>query len=906
VEARDALLIGQADLLAQLRSVLEAVERGPAGGVVEGSPGVGKTTLWSTALAGVSPHWVVLLARAVESETTLEATGIADLLGPVAGRVLPALPPPQRAAVEAALLIARPAAPPDSRALGAALLSILRLLAAESPVIVAVDDLQWMDAMSGSALAFAARRLVDERVGVLMTRRDDLPSVPLALPNMVVVRPRPLEADDVGELLRRRGWSLPPVAVRRIHEFTDGNPFYALQVAATLAGRGAELLPDEPLPFPRSLARVIEQRLGTLPDTERDGLLAAALLGAPTLSVVSAATGNSLVRSEEDGIVALDDDRIAFTHPLLAAAVRERATSEERRLMHRRLADAVDGVEQRAHHLAHATVAPDEAVADAIWAAAQQARLRGAASAAAAFADHAVRLTPRSNSQLFAGRLAGAGELWFAVGDHQRAVPLLEEAVATLTPGPGRAGALLTLADGVKHDVSRALPILDRAFAESGDDLLMRSRVLGMRATLRGVVLLDDVEAAQKEAQAALRLAEEAGVPELIVSNLVTLLWLALIHGDSLDELFERAQQFDCPTLPAYWQPERPTFVWRIRSGVGRSVRGPLLEMRRQMEDSGQEENVSVMDYHLADLAIFAGEWDEAQRHAAALTAFAAAVPPSRPVAASIVGLLDALRGDLEEATRVVEAGLRDAAAHDAALFATQLAYVLALIGVSRRQWAQVVESCGDVLERSLRCGLRNVGFLQFWPDLVEAHVHLGATAEAEELTRRLEAEARRQRNAWGLITAGRSRGIVATAHGDLAQAEEAFARALGMPEIEGLPFERARTHLARGSALLRSRRRADARAALETALSGFEALGAPVFAEWTRDELARIAGRRPTQDLTSAQQRVAQLAAAGKQNKEIASQLLISEHTVDSHLRQVYAKLGVKNRTELARRLAH
>lgn len=900
-----ALLIGQDDRLAELRSVLAAVERGPAGAVIEGSPGAGKTSLWSAALAEVPPGWTVLTARAVESEATFESTGIADLLAPVARRVLPLLPSPQRAAVEAALLMKQPPAPLGSRALGAALLSILRLLAAEAPVVVALDDLQWVDAMSGSALAFAARRLVDERVGVLVARRDDTESVTLAVAGTVTVRPRPLDVDEIGELLRHRGWPFPPVVVRRIHDFTHGNPFYALQVAAALARRRGTLLPDEPLPLPDSLTRIIEQRLATLPDEERDGLLAAALLGAPTLSVVVAVTGESLARSEAEGIVARDGDRITFTHPLLAAAVRERAMPEERRLMHLRLADAVDGIEERAHHLGRATTAPDEAVAGVIWAAAEQARLRGAAGAAAAFADHAVRLTPRSDADVLADRLAGAGGLWFAVGDHRRAVPLLEEAIATLAPGTRRADALLTLAEGVKHDVARALPIIDRAVAESEHYPVIRSYALGMRATLRGVVMLDDVQAARNEAQAALLLAEEAAVPELILSSLVTLLWLAMIHGDPLDDLVERAQQFDSGMLPPYWRPERPVFVRRIRSGAGASAREPLHALRRQLEESGEEENVSVMDFHLADLAIFTGEWDEAEHHAAALTAFADRVPPSRPGAAMIAGLLAALRGELEEASRIAEAGLREAAEQNGALFATQIAYVLAIVGVSRRDWAYVVASCGDVLERSLRSGFRDVGFLQFWPDLIEAHVNLGAGAEAEELTERLEEEARRQQNGWGLVAAWRSRGLVAASRGELVRSEEAFASAFGIPEIEALPFERARTHLIHGMTLLRSRRRAEARKALEAARSGFEALGAPLFAEWALEELSRIAGRRSMDDLTAAQQRVAQLAAAGKQNKEIAAYLVISEHTVDSHLRRIYAKLGVKNRTELARRLA-
>jgi predicted ATPase len=252
------VIIGRDHELEQLGGLVAALESGPRVLLLEGEAGIGKTTIWDAGLdAAAATTARVLSARAAQAEMPLAFTSVADLLGDVLDDLLPALPDPQRDALSVALLLSRPRGePPDARAVATAFLASLRALAADRPVVVAVDDVQWLDPPSAATLAFALRRLRTEPVGFLLTRRTPSPS-PLGLdrpPAEITVTRQPvgpLSLAALQRLLRTRlGEVLPRPALRRVHDAAGGNPFFALELARALSGRWGELRPGAPLPVP--------------------------------------------------------------------------------------------------------------------------------------------------------------------------------------------------------------------------------------------------------------------------------------------------------------------------------------------------------------------------------------------------------------------------------------------------------------------------------------------------------------------------------------------------------------------------------------------------------------------------------------------------------------------------------
>ena len=366
----------------------------PSALVVEGEAGIGKTTLW---LAGVEQArglgFRVLAARGAAAESALAYASLADLLGGVDSSAFAGLPDPQRLALDRVLLRANTdSAATDQRAVAAALLSVVEGLAEESPVLLAIDDLQWLDPSSVHVLAFAVRRL-SARVGMLGTVRTDSDGADGAAAWLQLPSPEGIHRIRVGPLslgglhavlFARLGRSLPRPTMVRIQEISGGNPFYALELARAidrgLAGTEASL--------PGTLAELVHARIGSLDPDVQDALLAAACVAAPTVEVVARASTHAgrIVELLEDhaerkGIVSIDGHRLRFAHPLLARGVYTNATPAQRRMMHRRLAAIVEQPELRARHLALAATSGDPQTLQSLDAAAEMARMRGAAGA---------------------------------------------------------------------------------------------------------------------------------------------------------------------------------------------------------------------------------------------------------------------------------------------------------------------------------------------------------------------------------------------------------------------------------------------------------------------------------------------------------------------------------------------
>ena len=463
----------------------------PSGLVVEGEAGIGKTTLWVAAVDQADEQgFRVLSARPSAAESVLAYISLADMLSEVEPEAWAELPDPQRLAIDRMLLRATSdGQATDQRAVAAAFLSVVKGLEVETPVLLAIDDLQWLDASSTQIIGFAARRLSGP-VGVLGTVRSDPDCTDAAwwlqLPRLDAVQRiglGPLSLGGLREVIAERlGRQMSRRAMVRIHEISRGNPFYALELARVMDER----TPSSEVSLPNTLAELVRARIGSLTPDVHNVLLAASCVAAPTVELVARATDSDaegvvalLVDAEDKGIVQIDGHRLDFTHPLLARGVYAVATPAQRREMHRRLAEIVDDPERRARHLAMAVAWGDEHTLACLDGAAEIARKRGAPAAAAELLDLAIGLGGDSPER----RIRSASH-YFNAGDNVRARVLLEGTIGDLPNGPLRAEALsllasLSMAVGNFLD---AAEVLNRALGERDDNLAVRVQWMVMRS----------------------------------------------------------------------------------------------------------------------------------------------------------------------------------------------------------------------------------------------------------------------------------------------------------------------------------------------------------------------------------------------------------------------------------------
>lgn len=406
-------MIGRTAEVAAITAALDG-GRGSAGVVVLcGDAGIGKTTLWLAGIAEATAQgYQVLSCRPSTAEARFSYAALADLLNRISDDVLQALPPVQRRAIEAVLMIGEENLQADERAVAAMLLRVLRVLSAQAPVCLAIDDVQWLDPASLAVIRYALDRLDREPVAVLLAARGIVPEwVGRVRPDdRHVIEVPGLSLSDLRQLLRvRLGANYPRPLLLRLWETSGGNPLFALELAAALARHGGSVMPGEHLPIPANLKELLRTRLRGLSDGARQVARAAAALVLPTVGLVEAAVGPisdvGLAEAVAAGVLEADGDRLRFTHPLLGLAITAGQTPSRRRSLHARLATLAPSAEERARHLALATDGPDERVATAIEAAAEAARERGAPSTAAERAEQAVRLTDPDRR-----RLAGAGQ----------------------------------------------------------------------------------------------------------------------------------------------------------------------------------------------------------------------------------------------------------------------------------------------------------------------------------------------------------------------------------------------------------------------------------------------------------------------------------------------------------------
>lgn len=487
-------LFGRESELRHITAFLDDARSGTAVLVLQGEPGIGKTSLWVRTVSAAKEHgWIVLSCRSAEAEARLSFAALGDLIGAVEDAVLEELPAPQRRGLEVALLRAEPEGPPpDRRAVGAAILGVVGSLSATVPLLIALDDVQWVDPPTSHALEFALRRLTDEPVGILLSSRtlqEGDPPLPLAraLPEERVrmLQVGPLSSADLDLLVRSRlGTVLPPPALRRLEEVSGGNPFFALEIARAEV-RGEPRPTGQSLPIPMSLREdLVRHRMASIPKPTRELLLAASAVSHPTTALLGAYAGHpdigaDVTRAVEAGILERAGEPIVFAHPLFRAAVYADAGREERHQLHRRLAELVDEPEERARHLALGAEEPDAAVAFALEAAAERANARGAPDAAAELYELSLRLTPPGPATEIARRTLGAAACLQASGDLDRAAAHLERLVSDPPEGSDRATALMRLARLVAFagDLPRAVDLLETALRQEDPPPGTRSEI---------------------------------------------------------------------------------------------------------------------------------------------------------------------------------------------------------------------------------------------------------------------------------------------------------------------------------------------------------------------------------------------------------------------------------------------
>jgi hypothetical protein len=510
-------VIGRDEELGSVEAFLAGVEQGPVALVLSGEAGIGKTMLWEAGAADAERRFGrVLSHRSVEAEALLSFAGLSDLLSPVFDEVAPELAPLRRRALEVALLLVEPGEEAsDPRAIGLALLDVLQVLAERGPVVVALDDVQWLDPASAGVLQIALRRLRDERVGVLATLRK-VPGVAApfeleyAFPGERLQRLSlgPLSLAALHHLLKARlALELTRPELTRVQEATAGNPFFALELGRELVRTNTRPAAGQALHVPDSLRELLGGRLAQLPGELLDVLLQVAALARPTVEVVAAAHGDreqvraALEAAVREGVVELSDSRVRFTHPLLASICYEQAPIWKRRAVHRALAGAVTDVEERARHLAQAAEGHDATVAGELEAAAEQAASRGATAAAAELSELAAELTP-ADPVLSRQRRLRAASLHRLAGESERAAAMLEQLLSEVPPGGERADVLFELILTLRADAPTIVELCGEALTEAAGDDVRSARILAFRSVIR--LNEANVPAALADARAAL------------------------------------------------------------------------------------------------------------------------------------------------------------------------------------------------------------------------------------------------------------------------------------------------------------------------------------------------------------------------------------------------------------------
>jgi DNA-binding CsgD family transcriptional regulator len=903
-------LIGRDTEIECLDSVLDRLRERGGALVVRGEAGIGKSALLHRARDRASSLGArTLTTVGVESEAELAFAGLHQLLRPITRR-MDSLPARQREALEAAFGVAD-TLEPDPYRVALAAYELVCEAAGAGPLLLILDDAQWLDRSSLGALTFIARRVESEPVVIVAAVRDGY-ATPLDEAGLPTLRLERLSEPAAAELLDREAPDLSPTVRAGVLAEAAGNPLGLLELAraAALSGDGAETLARPPMTLSARLERAFASRLDELPTGTRIVLLAAALdSDAPLEELLDAAArvhGHALTVAALDEAVALGlaevaDTHVRFHHPLIRSAVQQTAPPAQVLAMYAALADVVADPERRLWHRAMAAVGPHEQVAAELEEHARAARRRGAVAVAAAALERAALLSADPHQK--GDRLVRAAELAYDLGLVDVVRRLLRQA-EPLEVGSLEAARFAWLQQMISGDVwseagaTKRFVTIAQQMLEAGDpDMSLRSlvpiahRCWWTRPQARTRQYLVDA-------------AEGVRVPD---DDPRLLAVIAMAHpevtGPAVLERIARVRPSELS------DPISAMYVGIAAEKAGDFATGARF-LGRAVERLRQQQRLGILTQalvHYAWAATQAGDWKAAA--GAGAEAARLARDSRQPefgltgevVAALAVALrgndpdLDAMLAGPEQALLAMNGGPLLAPAH--------LARGAAALGDGRQEDAfrrlwPVFDENDPAFHRFMR-----------WPavlDLVEAGGRGEHAAQVAEVVRELEEVAARSEAPVlraGLICA---RPLIA---GD-DHAEALFVAALG-EDLASHPFLRGRTLFSFGRWLRRQRRSADARGPLREAIERFDALGAGRWSERARQELRatgeKIGPRTPDarDRLTAQELQIAQLAAEGLSNREIGERLFLSHRTIGSHLYRIFPKLGIAARAQLRDALA-
>lgn len=896
------------------QSFLTRMSSSPAGMVVEGAAGIGKTTLvWQTAETAGAQGIRVLSTCGSPTEVRYAFGAVADLLRTVDADVYADLPAVQQTSLERVIALEGDGPPMNERIVAAAFLSVVQHPSFAGPVLLLIDDAQWLDASSQAVLSYTARRL-NGPVGILASVRtgDAGPADPLswlrfARPDSTArIRLRPMTFDDIHTLVSQRlGHTLPRPIVTRIHEISDGNPFFALELARSVAAKPSHDVVD----LPDSLATLVRQRIGRPGREVAAVMLAAACAVPPTVERLSSAvdlTADRVVEIidsvESSGIVELKGNAVHFCHPLFARGIYTGASPSQRRDMHRKLAAVVEEPELKARHLALASTTGDPSTLQALDEAAEVTAAKGAPAVAAELLELAIKLggdTPI--------RRLRAAEQHFRSGTLHQARSHVQSTIDDL-PARGflRWSALMLLAGGSAHDegMASAIAYLNEAIEVADQPALtLHARLLLVPAMNQA----GQMSACVEHARIAVAEAERLGIDSLRSQALAIWVLVSFMHGLGLDERsLNTALALEDPDIQAAVTLRASAVAALTTAWAGQldRAREQMARVQRRALQSGTEIDILWATTEAARINMWMGRYSEATELIDDALQRAEQIG-GRHVMVGLWGcqaMIAAHSGDELKAATAARESLHNAQATATFYLVRPPITALAFLAVSRSEYSEAVTVVQPLLEAFDPSHDTEIVMGGWLPDAIEALTALGRTDEAESLVAALEHNGAQHDRPWMLAIGARGRSHLLAALGELEAAEHAAQQAMAHHRRLPMPFENARTQLLLGQLRRRRRRKQAAEPDLREALHTFERLGAPLWADRARAELVRLAGPTDAEiGLTTAERQIAERAAAGQSNKQIAAELFVAPKTVERHLSNVYRKLGIRSRAGLS-----
>ncbi|MBV2355712.1 AAA family ATPase [Streptomyces sp. J2-1] len=923
---RTDLLIGREDVFTAARDALAS------GGSVllHGPAGIGKSTVLR-ALAdeyGATAR-TVLRCSATESESHLPFLALADLLGLVLEDVAPKLPAAQRTALESALTgRAESSLLHDGLALRLAVLSALRALAADGPVLLVADDLQWLDPASAELLGFAARRLEGTPVQLLCATRTEgresqeydrhLRACP---PDTLAVRLGPLSRVQTARLLEHGGHgALPRSTVRDIHRTSGGNPLFALELGRALAERPDPPRPGEPLPVPTSLRALVLSRLDMLSVEARRTLLVASAGARPTAALLHAAGRENAeaecAQAAELGLLATDQEApaVRFAHPLISAALYAEAPARERRAAHAALSTAASDPIERARHLALAATGADPEVAARLAEAAALARDRGAPSVAAHLGLLSARHTPPGSAPSADERRLQAAEDSITAGEVDLARDIAREVLTRATVPADRVRAWIVVVDTAGHTMAEVDAVFPQALADAGDDPRLLALV-HYQLAWRALIVEGDFTEARGAAAHAARLAERGGDrrTELLALAFQAQTETLMGHPDAPRTIKRALKEPQDPKVAGHHNGAGSArFRWLVMGDQLAEARATVTALLREVRRRGSVESEVHFLRGLAETELRAGHCGRALDLAREGLRLARDSGIGETASAMLTSLAEASGGEVDRALALAREAVGQAEEDGDQMYLSRALGALGHAQLVAGDPAGAVRSLRRVRQLELALGITDPARGRWHGDLAEALVLTGETAEARDVIGTSREHALRLDRQSVLAVLDRAEALVRAAHGDHEGAVAQLVSARDRLAALGYGLEEARAALA--LAQLRARHAeggARRTAAYDEATRLFRRCRA---LPWLRrvEEAPAAPGPEPAlpapepldalAGLAAMERQVAALVMEGATNREIASRLFVSVKTVEATLTRVYRKLGIRSRVDIVR----